>query len=121
MVARSGEVSSGPLVVSVKQAPIAPAPQIPLEVKPVAPTPQKPPEAKPVAPQLKAAQLRAKIASYINRAKDFRVQGDYASALAELANARATDPASSEVHAEIEQTRRACLAEKKLGRKGLDC
>lgn len=121
VVARSGDVTSGSLRVSVKQPPVAPAPQKVPEAKPLAPAPQKPPEVQPVAPQLTAAQLRAKIASYVNRAKDFRVQGDYASALAELASAQATDPASSEVRAEIEQTKRACLAEKKLGRKSLDC
>jgi hypothetical protein len=74
-----------------------------------------------LAPHHTAEQLQAKIASYLNRARDFRVQGDYAAALAELASARAVDPASVEVRAEIEQTKRACLAEKKLGRKGLDC
>jgi hypothetical protein len=81
----------------------------------------KTPEARPVVPQFTAEQLRAKIASYIERAKDFRVQGNYGAALAELATARATDPASAEVSAEIEQTKRACLAEKKLGRSGLVC
>ncbi len=121
VVARSGGVTSGPLVVSVKQPAVVPAPQKPPEATPVAPMPRKPVEVKPPVPQITAEQLQAKIASAIDRAKDFRVQGDYASALAELATARAMDPASPEVRAEIDQTRRACLAEKKLGRKGLDC
>jgi hypothetical protein len=41
--------------------------------------------------------------------------------MAELATARAVDPTSREVGAEIEQTKRACIAEKKLGSRGLDC
>jgi len=79
---------------------------------------EKAPEAPPPAG---AEQLSAKISSYINRAKTFRVQGNYGAALAELAAARAVDPGSAEIRAEIEQTKRACLAEKSLGRGGLDC
>jgi len=72
-------------------------------------------------PQFSPEQLRARIAPYISRAKDFRVQGNYGAALAELATALAIDPANQEIRAEIEQTRRACLAERRLGRGGLDC
>jgi hypothetical protein len=79
------------------------------------------PEARPVAPELTAEQLRAKVVPYISRAKNFRAQGDYRAAMAELATARAVDPTSREVGAEIEQTKRACIAEKKLGSRGLDC
>ena len=79
------------------------------------------PEARPVAPELSAEQLRAKVAPYVRRAKYFRAQGDYRAAMAELVMARAVDPTSQEVGAEIEQTKRACIAEKKLGSRGLDC
>lgn len=79
------------------------------------------PEARPNAPQVDAQQLRAKVASYISRAKDYRVRGDYRAALAELGTARAADPENTEVRAEFEQTQRACLAERRLGRAGLDC
>jgi hypothetical protein len=81
----------------------------------------KTPEARPAAPQSSPEQLQAKIAPYISRARDFRVQGDYAAAMAELATARAVDPASPEVRAEIQQTKRACLAERRLVRGGLVC
>jgi hypothetical protein len=81
----------------------------------------KTPEARPAAPQSSPEELQAKIAPYISRARDFRVQGDYAAAMAELATARAVDPASPEVRAEIQQTKRACLAEKRLVRGGLVC
>jgi hypothetical protein len=49
------------------------------------------------------------------------VQGNYAAALAELEKARAISPASQEVLDEIEATRRACNAEKRLGRVDLNC
>jgi hypothetical protein len=49
------------------------------------------------------------------------VQGNYAAALAELEKARGMNPASQEVLDEIEATRRACNAEKRLGREDLNC
>jgi len=79
------------------------------------------PEAQPVVPELTAEQLQAKVAPYISRAKNFRAQGDYRAAMAELATARAAYPSSQEIGAEFEQTRRACIAERKLGNRGLDC
>jgi hypothetical protein len=71
------------------------------------------PEARPNAPQVDAQQLRAKVTSYISRAKDYRVCGNYRAALAELGTARAADPENTEVRAEFEQTQRACLAERR--------
>jgi hypothetical protein len=58
---------------------------------------------------------------YLNRAKDYRVQGNYTAALTELEKARSLDDTNSEVQREIEQTRRACNAEKRLGRYDLQC
>jgi hypothetical protein len=49
------------------------------------------------------------------------VQGNYAAALADLETARRIDPSSAEIAGEIDQTKRACNAERKLGRKDLDC
>ena len=104
---------------------VEPQPRKSLEYAPRKPAGEgvvtKTPEARPAAPQFSPEQLRATIASYISRARDFRVQGDYGAAMAELATARAVDPVSPEVRAEIEQTRRACIAEKKLGNRSLDC
>lgn len=127
IVTRSDGVTSAPLRLVVKEPPkkIAVESQEPKRPDHV---PTKTPievkiakETRPIQPRFTAEQLRAKIAAYIERAKDFRVQGNYGAALAELATARATDPESAEVRSEIEQTRRACQAEKILGRKGLDC
>ena len=55
--------------------------------------------------------------AFINRAKSFREQGNYDAALAELDRAKAIDALNEEVRTEIEQTRRACNAEKVLGNK----
>ena len=82
---------------------------------------EKIPETRPAVPEIYPEQVRAKVASYISRAKDYRTRGDYRAALTELGNARTSDPGNAEVRAELEQTRRACLAEKRLGRSGLDC
>jgi hypothetical protein len=74
-----------------------------------------------MATEPSAEQLRAKIIPYISRAKNFRARGDYRSAMAELAAAQTVDPTNREVGAEIEQTKRACIAERKLGNRSLDC
>jgi predicted S18 family serine protease len=65
-------------------------------------------------------QTKARIAAYINRAESLREQGNYAAALAELERAKAIDNFSEEIRKEIEQTRRACNAERALGSK-VDC
>jgi len=132
--ARWGEVTSAPLWLVVKEPlatvvveapegkpPVYAPSQTPsytaVEKSPEPRPVEKPAEARRVVPE----QLRATIASYISRAKSYRARGDYRAALSELAAARASDPASAEVSAEIEQTKRACLAEKRLGSAGLDC
>lgn len=56
-----------------------------------------------------------KIRLYITQAEAFRDRGEFARALAELEKARAIDPANLAINGEIERTRRACQAEKKLG------
>jgi hypothetical protein len=77
-------------------------------------------EAPPIQRSRPAVQT-VDVGSYLNRAKNYRVQGNYAAALTELEKARRMDPASQEVLDEIEATRRACNAEKRLGREDLTC
>ncbi len=129
VVARLGELTSAPirLVVRESRAKGAAEPQerkgldyLPNKTPGYAAI-EKTPDARPIAPEVNPERLRAKVASYISRAKDYRVRGDYRTALAELETARASDPGNAEVRAEIEQTKRACLAEKRLGRGGLEC
>ena len=111
VVARSDGLTSSPLRLVVKAAR-----RVAIE------TPgQKGAEASPIMLTPANDQLRLKTAPLVSRAKDLRIQGNYAAALADLERARRIDPASAEIAAEIEQTRRACNAERKLGRKDLEC
>jgi len=112
VVVRSGGLASSPMRLVVKPAPR----RVPLE----APA-QKGAEASPVTLTPSTDQLKLKIAPYITRARDYRVQGNYAAALADLEKARRIDPSNAELAGEIDQTKRACNAERKLGRKDLDC
>jgi len=52
---------------------------------------------------------------HLTQAESFRDRGEFTQALAELEKAKSIDPTDTTVKAEIERTRRACLAEKKLG------
>lgn len=128
IVARSGNVTSAPLRLIVKEPQwkdaVKPRQRRSTEYLPGKTAPEamvsKTPEAQPTH-ELSGEQLRAKVTPYISRAKNFRAQGDYRAAMAELATARAAYPSSQEIGAEFEQTRRACIAERKLGNRGLDC
>jgi hypothetical protein len=67
-------------------------------------------------------QKRAgRIAGYLSQAREFRERGAYDAALSQLSAAGALDPANEEIAAEIDRTRRACNAEKRLGRPDLKC
>jgi hypothetical protein len=112
VVVRSAGLTSSPMRLVVKPA----APQVPLEA-----SAQKGAEASAVTLTPATDQLKLKIAPYITRARDYRVQGNYAAALADLEKARRIDPSSAEIAGEIDQTKRACNAERKLGRKDLEC
>jgi serine/threonine protein kinase len=56
-----------------------------------------------------------KIRLHITEAGSFRDRGAFSRAFAELEKARSIDPTNTAVKAEIDRTRRVCLAEKKLG------
>ena len=62
-------------------------------------------------------QAKARIVAHINRAASYREEGNYAAALAELEKAKALDALNDEIRKEIDQTRRACNAERVLGNK----
>ena len=108
---RAAEVVSAPILIDVKdpakkpQVETTPAKQI-NELKAATPAPLEP--------------ARPRVAPLIARAKSLREQGQYGAALAELHKAAALDPSNAEVTKEIEQTSRACAAEKSLGQK-IDC
>jgi hypothetical protein len=105
VVARSDDLSSAPLALVIKEA------RRNVEVPP---KPAKAGESTPGKPAL-TEQDQARVVAHIGRAQTYREQGNYAGALAELEKARAIDAANQEIQREIDQTRRACNAEKVLG------
>jgi hypothetical protein len=112
VVARWGGIESLAVDIVVKEPAGKPPPEPPTSIPVI-----EPPQVAPVKPSGQTIN----VSSYINRAKGYRVQGNYAAALAELEKARAVNPGSQEVADEIEATRRACNAEQRLGREGLTC
>ncbi|HEY6367396.1 MAG TPA: TIR domain-containing protein [Candidatus Binatia bacterium] len=111
VVARWSGIESIAVDIVVRESPIKSLPEPP----PYRPA-VEPPQVTPAKPPVQTIN----VGSYVNRAKGYRVQGNYAAALAELDKARAINP-SQEVIDEIEATRRACNAEKRLGRDDLTC
>jgi hypothetical protein len=61
------------------------------------------------------------IKEHIKSARQYRDRGDYAAAFVELERARRIDGTNQEIQAEITVTRRACNAERSLGRPDLKC
>jgi hypothetical protein len=108
VLARSGHLRSKPLTIVVREPEVKEQPQAKLP---------KPLEPRPVTPPLLSEQSKAQISAFTTRAKIFREQGNYGAALAELDKAKAIDASNEDVRTEIEQTRRACNAEKVLGNK----
>jgi hypothetical protein len=108
VVARSDGVRSEPFAVTVK-----------VQRKPVEPPPKvvKAIEMPAVKLPAVAEESKARIAAFIRRAGTLREEGNYAAALAELEKARNIDATNEEIRKEIEQTKRACNAEKVLGNK----
>lgn len=106
VVARFGELRSPPVIVLVKE-PEKPAQQ------PAKSMQAREPES--VKVQTPTAEVKAKVTTYVGRAGSLREQGNYAGALAELEKARVLEPFDEGVRKEIEQTKRACNAERVLG------
>jgi Bacterial Ig-like domain (group 2) len=113
VVARWGGIESLAVDIVVREPLGKPPPEPPAYYRPAVEPPQEQPSRPPVQ--------TINIGSYVNRAKSYRTQGNYAAALAELEKARAINPGSQELIDEIEATRRACNAEKRLGREDLTC
>jgi len=106
VVARSGNLTSAPLQFIVRE-PQRPATETtkPAQIPDVAPTKN----------QRARDQANATITAYVSRAQSLREQGNYTGALAELEKARIVDPPNESVRKAIEQTKRACNAERILG------
>jgi hypothetical protein len=105
VVARSDALSSSPLTLLIK------------ETRKNSEAPAKAAEPPAVKSPTITEQAKARMAAHMDRARLFREQGNYSAALAELQKAQTIDAANEEVRKEIEQTQRACNAEKVLGNK----
>jgi hypothetical protein len=108
ILARSGQLRSKPLAIVVRETQAKAQTQA-KSIRPLEP--------QPVTPPILSEQSKARVLGIINRAKAFREQGNYTAALAELDKAKAIDATNEDVRTEIEQTKRACNAEKVLGNK----
>jgi hypothetical protein len=62
-----------------------------------------------------AAAVIAKIHEHIKIAGSYGDQGEYSTALAELAKAKSLDPSNGTLQEELERIRKACLAEQRIG------
>jgi predicted Ser/Thr protein kinase len=67
------------------------------------------------------AQVATKLQEHIKTAGSHRDRGEYSTALGELAKAKSLDPSNKAVQAELERTKKACLAEQKIGLTKLSC
>lgn len=72
-------------------------------------------------PIIQAPAIETKLREHIKIARSHRDQGNYSAALAELEKARALAPGDKDIQLQIDITRKACTAEKKLGRMDLAC
>jgi len=68
-----------------------------------------------------AAGVIAKIHEHIKIAGSYGDQGEYSTALAELAKAKSLDPANKTVQDQLESTKKACLAEQRIGLNNSRC
>jgi serine/threonine protein kinase len=59
--------------------------------------------------------IPARVEGHIKVAQTFRDRGDYSNALSELDKAKALDPKNKTIETELEITKKACLAEQKVG------
>ncbi len=111
IVARSDDLTSSPITLLIKETPKKPEEPRTKPMRTSESQPQQPVK----LPAVTDEQAKARISAHIDRAQSFREQGNYGAALAELEKAKAFDAASEEIRKEIEQTKRACNAEKVLG------
>jgi len=118
VIARTGDVASEPMRLTVKSIAPRQEPRRARETQPgnsivkrQEPNPAKDEQT------VKGAQSKERV----KMARLYRERGDYAQAFAELEKARKIDPRNTEVQGEIAVTKRACMAERTLGRSDLNC
>src|SRR5215475_3328843 len=100
-------------------------PPAPIKAERAEPTAKEAGRAEPPRMPAESSRIRAnttkEIARYLSLARQYHERGAYVEALSELNAAYKLDSTSDEVAAEIERTKRACNAEKTLGRTDLKC
>jgi hypothetical protein len=101
-VVRHGGIVSGPLALSIKS---------PAETLKTDPRPTK----------AAAPALSPSVDSQLENARRYLDQGQYNEALKELAQANRNSPGNKQVQTAIADAKRACSAEKRLGRADLKC
>jgi cytochrome c-type biogenesis protein CcmH/NrfG len=111
VIARSGDVASDPVRLTVKSSAQGEAQPSKSSAKKLAPNKAKDEQT------AKGSQTK----EHVRMARLYRERGDYAEAFAELEKAGKIDPRNTEVQGEIAATKRACVAERTLGRSDLNC
>ena len=111
VIARSGDVASEPVRITVKAIAQRQEAQ---RIKQAQPSKNN---IKRLANTAKGAQSK----EHVRMARLHRERGEYAQAFAELEKAGEIDPRNPEVQGEMAITRRACMAERTLGRSELNC
>ena len=102
IVVRHGSIVSGPLALSVK----SPADTLKTDPRPTKAT---------------TPALSPSVNSQLENARHYLDQGQYNEALKELAQANRISPGNKQVQVAIADAKRACSAEKRLGRTDLKC
>lgn len=117
VIARLGEVASEPLRLTVKSL----SPGEPPRTGEKQPTKSIARKAGPNTARDEQGAKNAQTKDQIRTARLYRERGEYAQALAVLDKAGKIDPRNPEVQEEIAVTKRACNAERTLGRTDLTC
>ena len=117
VTARLGDVASEPLRLTVKAASPSQSPK----TKEYQPTQSIARKVEPNSARDEQKTKSAQTKEQIKMARLYRERGEYAQALAVLDKAGKMDPRNAEVQEEIAVTKRACNAERMLGRSDLNC
>ena len=112
-------VTSAPFVLYVRISPPKP-PLIDRNVAPPAPLVGTEDSKRAIVAKPQASQDGA-LREHIKLARGYRDRGEYVEALTELEKAKRIDPGNKELQETIAATRRACNAERNLGRSDLKC
>jgi serine/threonine protein kinase len=117
VIARTGVVASEPMRLTVTSTAPGHQPRSVKETQPGKSIVKRLPGTVRVEQAARGAQSQ----EHVRMARRYRERGDYAQAFVELEQARKTDPHNTQVQGEIAITKRACIAERTLGRSDLNC